>query len=129
MQCRYTDTVHNGHNARERSAVPFKIHVYLTLLCSFMLLVIPSKFSYAYKQPDKGAIEVLEEILSKPDSQIDLAITKLTIDKLVDPTINIDRALDETNYCRPISKPEKATVFPCHFCLLFWPKKWGYMQQ
>jgi regulator of sirC expression with transglutaminase-like and TPR domain len=86
------------YNARERSAVPVKKNVYLTILCSIVFFIVPSKFSHAYQQPDKSAIEVLEEILSKPDPQIDLAITKLTIDKLVDPTINIDRALGEINY-------------------------------
>ena len=78
--------------------MPLKIRVNLILLCSVLLLIVPNKFSYAYKQPDKSAIEVLEEILAKPASQIDLALTKLTIDKLVDPTINIDRALGEINY-------------------------------
>ena len=54
--------------------MPFKIRVYLILLCSIVFFGVPSKLSYAYQQTDKGNIEVLKDILSKPDSQIDLAL-------------------------------------------------------
>jgi regulator of sirC expression with transglutaminase-like and TPR domain len=78
--------------------VPLKKSFYLTILCSIVFFIIPNNFSYAYQQPDRTAIEVIEEILLKPTSQIDLAQAKLTIDKLIDPSINIDRALGEINY-------------------------------
>ena len=49
-----------------------KTRICLTIFCSIVLFTIPSKSSFAYKQPDKGAIEVIEDILSRPDPQIDL---------------------------------------------------------
>ena len=44
-----------------------------------------------------NAIQVIESLLNKPDAEIDLAKAKLTIDKLVDPSINSDVVMTKIN--------------------------------
>lgn len=78
--------------------MPVKICAYFVLLCSAILLNNLVKPAYAYQPPDESAVETLKAIFAKSDAQIDLAFTKLTIDRLVDPNVDIGRALGEINY-------------------------------
>lgn len=90
--------------------MPITIHVCLTLLFSVVFIFSSSKFSFVYQQPDKSATEILRDILSQPNSQIDLAVTKLTIDKLA-----------EINHVRcfvPLSMHQTATRAPVYVVAL-----------
>ena len=44
---------------------------------------------------ENNAVKVLETLLSKSEAEIDLAVAKLTIDKLIDPSIDVNKALKD----------------------------------
>ena len=44
---------------------------------------------------ENNAVKVLETLLSKPEVEIDLAVTKLTIDKFIDPSIDVNKVLKD----------------------------------
>jgi regulator of sirC expression with transglutaminase-like and TPR domain len=85
-------------------AHPAKMHVAITGLPKAALQRTKvyaydanSQFPGEYFDPTKSVelkdTKLLQAILHKPDDQIDLARTKLTIDKMVDPTIDVDVSL------------------------------------
>lgn len=85
---------------------PEKMHVVISGLpraalrrTSVYVFDANSQFPGEYFDPAKSVelkeAQELRALLRKPDDQIDLARTKLTIDKMVDPTIDIDAALKQ----------------------------------
>jgi len=61
-----------------------------------LLLILNSLFffdAHAEKNGDFRELKLLRKILEQDESQLDLARTKLTIDKLIDPSINIEAGL------------------------------------
>ncbi|NRB24424.1 transglutaminase family protein [Shewanella sp.] len=63
----------------------------------FLLFTCPVQITFATESTGNDVIKIIESILAKPDANIDLAKTKLTIDKLVDPSININAAMGKIN--------------------------------
>lgn len=62
-----------------------------------LLAVIALIIAMPVKANSKDPVRLLEAIFAKPASQIDLARTKLEIDQLIDPTINIEQSLKHIN--------------------------------
>jgi regulator of sirC expression with transglutaminase-like and TPR domain len=44
---------------------------------------------------ENSAVEILETLLSKPEVDIDFAVAKLTIDKLIDPSIDVNNTIKD----------------------------------
>ena len=63
----------------------------------FLLFTCPVQITFATESTGNDVIKIIESILAKPDANIDLAKTKLTIDKLVDPSINFNAAMGKIN--------------------------------
>ena len=70
-----------------------------------MLIAFQMQVAFAAEN-STGAIQVIESILNKPDTEIDLAKAKLTIDKLVDPSINSYVVMTEINKMVKIFKKD-----------------------
>ena len=64
---------------------------YLILLIGFasLFIVVPS----SYANTDKPKIAIIQQLLTVPENQIDLAFAKVTIDKLVDPSVDVEDTL------------------------------------
>lgn len=69
----------------------------LNVIGCCILLFVQIQTASATPSIDNKAIEIIKEIFSKPDTEIDLATTKLTFDKLVDPSIDVTTLLAEIN--------------------------------
>ena len=52
---------------------------------------------YAEKSGEFAELMILKQILERDENQLDLAKTKLTIDKLIDPSIDIEKELNRIN--------------------------------
>lgn len=71
--------------------------IFMTLL---LLLVASSVFPQsvlAKRTGDFAELKILRDILEQNENQFDLAKIKLTIDKFIDPNINIDLELNKIN--------------------------------
>ncbi len=75
-----------------------------TILVSFQLLIVgclsvaqaqSNGSPFEQKIPALSEAKRMRAILQQPESQLDLARIKLTIDKMIDPTINIDTNLKQ----------------------------------
>ena len=62
-----------------------------------MLTVVVLVIAMPIKADNQDPIKLLEATFAKPAAQIDLARTKLEIDQLIDPTINIEQSLTLIN--------------------------------
>jgi regulator of sirC expression with transglutaminase-like and TPR domain len=60
---------------------------------AFAFLALMVWIGSAYAQRVDPEIRVLRAILERPDAEIDLARAKLTIDRLVDPSVDVESAL------------------------------------
>ena len=56
-----------------------------------------SSVAHAEKSGDFSELKLLRKILEQDENQLDLARIKLTIDKLIDPRINIEQELNRIN--------------------------------
>ena len=68
---------------------------YLKALASIILAIGFIKVAKATTNPQAGAFKFVEIILSSPSSKIDLARTKITIDKFIDPSIDVEQSLKD----------------------------------
>ena len=65
------------------------------------LLLVGLIHCVVYAKPADPDIQIVQAILSKPDAEIDLARVKLAIDRMIDPSIDIEatvKRLDEMAY-------------------------------
>jgi hypothetical protein len=63
-----------------------------------LVLVVSSVFSqsaFAERTGDFAELKILRGILEQDENQLDLAKIKLTVDRLIDPSINIDSELNK----------------------------------
>ncbi len=70
------------------------------LITIIVLLIYSPLFSsvaHAEKSGDFSELKLLRKILEQNENQLDLARIKLTIDKLIDPRINIEQELNRIN--------------------------------
>lgn len=68
-----------------------------TIFLVFIVNLILSQEVFAEKTGDFAELRILREILEQEENQLDLAKIKLTVDKQIDPSINIDLELNKIN--------------------------------
>ena len=62
---------------------------YFKSLGIILLLTLQVSYSFADSLEENEPYEVVKKLLSKPESEINLLATRLTIEKIIDPSINI----------------------------------------
>jgi len=68
-----------------------------TIFLVFIVNSVLSQEAFAEKTGDFTELRILREILEKNENRLDLAKIKLTVDKLIDPSINVDLEMNKIN--------------------------------
>ena len=73
-----------------------------------------------------GDLAIARAILMLPESDIDLATAKLTIDRLMEPSIDVQAVLRQLDaMAASISRPAPGTACRCRCCSWCWDRGWA----